>query len=175
MDRRQALLGLAAAAMTAGTAQGNEMTGFDLKDGVTRLAADYANAWNSSDMDGMTALYTDDVHWVNIVGMHWRGKAEVDKAHRIFFEIMFKGVPMALKEIESITELPGGAAVAVIRWSVGAFTTPAGVRVPPSRDRMTLVLVRENGKLLIKHGANIQIDELAQKSDPVTASGSSGP
>ena len=39
---------------------------------------------------------------------------------------------------------------------------------------MTLVLVREGSKLLIKHGANVQIDELAQKSDPVTASGSSG-
>ncbi len=150
------------------------MKGFDLKDEVARLAADYAKAWNSSDMDAMGVLYTDDVHWVNIVGMHWRGKAEVDKAHRIFFEIMFKGVPLTLEEIESITELPGGAAIAVICWSVGAFTTPAGAHVPPSRDRMTLVLVREGSKLLIKHGANVQIDELAQKSDPVTASGSSG-
>lgn len=175
MDRRQALLGLAAAAMTVGTRQGNEMTGLDLKDDVARLAADYAKAWNCSDMDAMTALYTDDVHWVNIVGMHWRGKAEVDKAHRIFFDKMFKGVPIALEEIESVTGLPGGAAVAVIRWSVGAFITPAGARVPPSRDRMTLVLVREGGTLLIKHGANIQIDELAQKSDPVTAAGISGP
>jgi hypothetical protein len=49
---------------------------------------------------------------------------------------------------------------------------------PDDRDRigrrLTLVLVRENGKLLIRHGANIQFDELAQKSDPVTASGRSG-
>ncbi|WP_093509227.1 SgcJ/EcaC family oxidoreductase [Sphingopyxis sp. YR583] len=174
MDRRQALWGLAAASVTVGTAQGIKMTGFDLKNDVARLAVDYADAWNASDMGAMTALYTDDVHWVNIVGMHWRGKAEVDKAHRIFFDIMFKGVPLALEDVESIVELPGEAAVAVIRWSVGAFTNPAGESVPPSRDRMTLVLVREGGKLLIKHGANIQINELAQKSDPVTPSGGYG-
>jgi uncharacterized protein (TIGR02246 family) len=167
MDRRQALWGLAAGAIVAGTAQENEVTVFNLRDDVARLAADYADAWNASNMDAMTALYTDDVHWVNIVGMHWRGKAEVDKAHRIFFDIMFKGVPLVLEEIESIAELPDGGAIAVVRWAVGAFTTPVGERVPPSRDRMTLVLVREGGKLLIKHGANIQIDELAQKSNPV--------
>lgn len=44
----------------------------------------------------------------------------------------------------------------------------------PIRRRLTLVLVRENGKLMIKHGANIQFDELTQKPDPVTARGSSG-
>jgi uncharacterized protein (TIGR02246 family) len=37
-------------------------------------------AWNASDMTAMWRLATDDVHWVNVVGMHWRGKAEVQKA-----------------------------------------------------------------------------------------------
>jgi uncharacterized protein (TIGR02246 family) len=134
---------------------------------VRRLLHCYAAAWNASDMDAMAKLYTDDIHWVNIVGMHWRGKAQVDRAHRVYFDIMFKGVPMTLDEIESVLVIPGGTTVAVVRWSVGAFRTPTGQQVPPSRDRMSLVLVPHGDSLLIAHGANIQIDELAQKSDPI--------
>lgn len=151
------------------------MVRHDLEQDVARLADSYAAAWNASDMDAMAALYADDVHWVNIVGMHWRGKAEVDKAHRAFFDIMFRGVPLQLEEIESIAEISDGSAIAVIRWAVGAFTTPAGERRPPSRDRMTLVLVRKGETLLIKHGANIQIDERAQRSNPVGGEGDAVP
>jgi uncharacterized protein (TIGR02246 family) len=141
----------------------------DIAKQVERLAGLYTAAWNASDMDAMAALYTNDVHWVNIVGMHWRGKAEVDRAHRVYFDIMFKGVPLTLEAIESVVALPGGTVVAVLRWTVGAFKTPTGQQVPPSRDRMSLVLVREGDRLLIAHGSNIQIDEMAQRSDPITA------
>lgn len=169
MDRRRALAGMAAGAalMTTGTAASARAR--DLPAKVRALAERYAAAWNASDMDAMTALYAPDVHWVNIVGMHWQGKAQVDRAHRVFFDIMFNGVPLALQEIESVTPLPGGAAVAVLRWSVGTFRTPAGETVPPSRDRMSLVLISDGDGLLIAHGANVQIDEMAQRSDPVSA------
>ena len=47
-------------------------------------------AWNASDMSAMWQLATDDVHWVNVVGMHWRGKTEVQKAHQACFDLLFK-------------------------------------------------------------------------------------
>jgi uncharacterized protein (TIGR02246 family) len=166
MDRRQAM-----GTMLAGAALVTIETGAAASDDpmaqVQRLADAYAAAWNASDMDAMARLYTDDIHWVNIVGMHWQGKAQVDHAHRAFFDIMFRGVPLTLEAIESVMPLPGGAAVAVIRWAVGAYRTPFGQQMPPSRNRMSLVLVPHDGKLAIAHGANILIDELAQKSDPV--------
>lgn len=167
MERRQAILGLVVGPLMIGEA--GAAVPDDIARQVERLAGLYAAAWNASDMDAMAMLYTNDVHWVNIVGMHWRGKAEVDRAHRVYFDIMFKGVPLALEAIESVVALPGGAVVAVVRWAVGAFKTPTGHQVPPSRDRMSLVLVREGDRLLIAHGSNIQIDEMAQRSDPIAA------
>lgn len=133
---------------------------------VRRLIELYSAAWNTSDMDAMEKLYASEVHWVNIVGMHWQGKAQVARAHRVYFDIMFKGVPLTFEEIESVVAQPGGTVVAVVRWAVGAFKTPFGQQVPPSRDRMTLVLVPEGDHLLIGHGSNVQIDEMAQQSDP---------
>lgn len=140
MHRRQALFSVAGGVALMAGGGASQAAATDLAAEVRDLADRYASAWNAADMDAMTALYTDDVHWVNIVGMHWQGKRNVDHAHRAYFEIMFRGVPLSLEEIESVVPLPGGGAVAVIRWAVGAFTTPVGQPVPPSRDRMSLVL-----------------------------------
>jgi hypothetical protein len=38
--------------------------------------------------------------------MHWRGKAEVQKAHQVFFDLLFKNRSCNLDEIESIEPLP---------------------------------------------------------------------
>ena len=82
MDRRQALsLIMVGTALVASERTVASLTE-DLSSKVKRLADAYAAAWNASDMDAMAALYTDDVHWVNIVGMHWQGKRQVDQAHR---------------------------------------------------------------------------------------------
>ncbi|MBD8679857.1 SgcJ/EcaC family oxidoreductase [Sphingomonas sp. CFBP 13720] len=136
-------------------------------DRVRQLVDRYAAAWNASDMDAMAKLYVEDVHWVNIVGMHWQGKAQVDRAHRAYFDIMFRGVPLTLETVESVVVLSEDTVVAVIRWSVGAFKTPFGEQMPPSRDRMSLVLVPKGDGLVIAHGSNVQINELAQRSDPI--------
>ena len=88
-------------------------------------------AWNAADMNAMWQLATDDIHWVNVVGMHWRGKTEVQKAHQAFFDLMFKNRSCKLEEIESVKALPGGAFVAVVRWSMGGYRRLNGEVRPP--------------------------------------------
>lgn len=170
MDRRQSLVALTAGlalALSPTAAAAQAATPDMLEDQVRHVADAYGSAWNASDMDAMAALYTDDVHWVNIVGMHWQGKAQVDRAHRAYFEAMFRDVPIALQAIESVRPLPGGGAIAVLRWSVAAYRSPGGTQMPPSRNRMSLTLVPQGDRLLIAHGANIEINEAAQRSNPI--------
>ena len=124
-------------------------------------------AWNAADMTAMWQLATDDIHWVNVVGMHWRGKAEVQKAHQTYFDLMFKDRSCKLDEIESIVPLPSGAFVAVVRWSMGGYRRPNGMMRSPGRDRMSLVLVPRGEELAIAHGANVSIDEEAASHDPI--------
>ncbi len=124
-------------------------------------------AWNASEMTAMWQLATDDIHWVNVVGMHWRGKAEVQKAHQVFFDLLFKNRSCKLEETESIEPLPGGAFVAVVRWSMGGYRRPNGEMRPPGKDRMSLVLVPRGEGLAIAHGANVPIDEEAEAHNPI--------
>lgn len=137
---------------------------------VADLLAEYQAAWNAGDAARMFRLATDDIHWVNIVGMHWRGKAQAELAHKVYLAVMFKGVPLALEEVESVVPVGTDALAVVARWRMGAFTTPDGNAVPPSTDRMSLVLRRTADGLRIAHGANVQIDPVAQQFDPVKRS-----
>jgi uncharacterized protein (TIGR02246 family) len=83
----------------------------DSRDSKVRTVLDkWEAAWNAADMNAMWQLATDEVHWVNVVGQHWQGKAEVQKAHQMNFDrLRFKDRSCKLEAIESVEALPGGA------------------------------------------------------------------
>ena len=63
---------------------------------VNRLLSDL----NTHEFTNMDYYTTDDVEWVNIVGMWWKGRTDVKKAHEWGFNKFFKGVPFTRKQIE---------------------------------------------------------------------------
>lgn len=167
MNRRNAITLIAGATLMPATfAHGADVPAEDMS-AIRAWIDECVAAWASSDAERMYRTAADDLEWINIVGMHWRGKADVIEAHRIFLTTMFRGVPLQLREIETVRSLGPDAVVAVVRWSVGQFTTPTGHVVPPSDDRMTLVFRRTPQGLVLMHGANIQIDPVAEASNPV--------
>jgi uncharacterized protein (TIGR02246 family) len=155
---------IAGATILAG---GSAMATEALASKAEKTLNDWVDAWNREDLDAMFALFTPDAHWVNIVGMHWQGRDAVEKAHRAYFEIIFRGVKQRLLATESLTPLPGGGAVVVARLAVDAFRQPNGVLKPPSEDRLTLVMVPRGEELAIVHGANVAVVAEAQQHDPV--------
>lgn len=46
---------------------------------VDRMVAD----WNSREFKNMDLYTTEDVQWVNIVGMWWKGRTDVKNAHQL--------------------------------------------------------------------------------------------
>lgn len=173
MKRRTVLQGLVLATIATSAHGENKMKmSADPKDvlAVTAAIHQYRDSWNASDLDAMGRLYTPDVHWVNVRGMHWRGFEEVDRAHRIYFDIMFKGVPQELLDIEAITPVTRDVMVAVVLWRMGAFTTPDGHKLPPHPTRMTMVYVRTGAGWKIAHGHNEEVAEDAQQFDPIRGS-----
>ena len=123
-------------------------------------------AWAAGDADKMFRMATDDLEWINIVGMHWRGKAAVVAAHRIYLNTMFRGVSLTFREIESLRSVGPNVVLAVVRWSVGQFSPPDGSTVPAADDRMSLVFRKTSKGMMLVHGANVQINAAAAASDP---------
>ncbi|MFG6466293.1 SgcJ/EcaC family oxidoreductase [Roseateles sp. BYS87W] len=155
----------AAAAPSAASPNASSLAGVEPP--VARLLQVMEDTWNASDMDAMFAVATPDIHWVNVVGMHWQGHADVKKAHAVFFDVMFRGVPLKLEAVEHVKALPGGVRLLVVRWWLGAYTTPSGEPRPASHNRMSIVAVPGDDGLRISHVANIEVNPFAARHNPV--------
>ena len=135
------------------------------KSAVEKTLAGFTHAWNVHDMDALASLVTEDADWVNVVGMHWRGKADIVKAHKAFHAVMFRAVSM--HEIDcQITEIAPGVVVAFATSRVDDYSTPDGRRIVDPHTRTTWVLIEQDGRWLVRSAHNTTIDPVAARHDP---------
>jgi ketosteroid isomerase-like protein len=66
---------------------------------IRAILIEYQDAWNAHDMTALDELFTDDAHWVNIVGMHWQGQEAIIEAHRVFHRTIFRKTELACGHI----------------------------------------------------------------------------
>lgn len=81
---------------------------------IRKALANYEAAWNSHDMKALGGLFREDAEFINVVGMHWRGRADIVAAHAAFHETMFKD---CLLKTDAIALRPLGV-MAPSRWSL---------------------------------------------------------
>lgn len=100
------------------------------------------------------------------MGMHWRGRVAIVKAHAILDKLMFKDTKVKTDAIETRAISPDVAA-AVVTESIDGYTTPSGQAVPPGQVRLNYIMTKGPDGWKIAHTANIQINAEAAKNDPV--------
>jgi uncharacterized protein (TIGR02246 family) len=110
---------------------------------------------------------TEDVEWVNVVGMWWKGKAQVYQAHQAFHQTIFKDRAIHEPELVVMRLVAPDAVIVTSRTPTDGYTSPSGHVEPPSRSLLTMVFVKQGGKWLIAEGHNTTVVEEAQKSNPV--------
>jgi uncharacterized protein (TIGR02246 family) len=125
------------------------------------------DAWNRHDMTAFVSYMADNVEWVNVVGMWWKGKAEVYQAHDAFHRTIFKNRQLHEPESIELKLVASDCVLATIIAKADGFTTPSGHVEPPGRSVLTEVFVKRGGKWLVVQGHNTTIVEEAQRSNPV--------
>jgi uncharacterized protein (TIGR02246 family) len=118
------------------------------------------------DFGAFGALFTDDCDFVNIVGMHWVGKAQVVKAHSIVFTTRYRGVPQHILD-KSEALLAPGVVLVTTTVKMDDYTAQDGKRMTNNLFRITWVFEKQDGKWLIRSAHNTSIDTEAAKHDPV--------
>jgi uncharacterized protein (TIGR02246 family) len=126
-------------------------------------------SWNKHDMNEMATLLTEDAEWVNVVGMWWRGRADVRQAHVVYHETVFKETPYHAQAV-SVRFVNRDTAVASVKWKKGSFVAPNGVTYPEAEDMMSMLWVRQSGTWLIALGHNTTIDPNVQQFNPIIKS-----
>ena len=74
---------------------------------------------------------------------------------------------MTLAAIESVTAVDVNVRVVVVRWQVGDYVVPTGEVIAGEENRMSLVFSGSDDALRLRHVANVRIDPIAARHDPV--------
>ncbi len=136
------------------------------KQAIEKQVDAMVNSWNKHDHSDMKNYTTADCNWVNIVGMWWKNRKEVEFCTQAYHEKMFKNTSMAKKSV-SVQLIHNDVALVHFYSRIGTFTTPDGHVIPAADNLALLVYVKNNGKWLLKSGENVMVDVNAQPFDPV--------
>jgi uncharacterized protein (TIGR02246 family) len=140
----------------------------DDEQAIRKIIAGIEQSWNSHDMKAYGKLFREDAHWINVVGMHWRGRDAVMAAHAAYHATIFKNHQLKTDDVE-IRSIGDGYAIAVVTTTNDAFTTPDGATVPKRQNRQTYVLAKDAEGWKIVHGHNVAVDANAAEQDPVNS------
>jgi len=122
----------------ASTTPGSLIQRDNVMEAARRVSADYAAAWNASDMNRFGALYTPDARHVTLGGEFLRGRQTIIVAHRAGRERAGENARMATR-LEGARAITNDAIVAVM--VVEYLNAPS----PIQSARLTMTLTRQNG------------------------------
>ena len=103
----------------------------------------FAQAWNRGDADGIADLFVPDADFVNVVGLWWREREDIRRAHSYGLRVIFPGSTMRVSGTR-VRELGADAAVVHCRWSITGQTGPDGTPADRRSGVFTFVVQRED-------------------------------
>jgi uncharacterized protein (TIGR02246 family) len=136
---------------------------------VRDVVSEFATTWNRHDMDAMHELCTADVEWINIVGMHWRGRPAVHKGHDSLHRTTFASTDITIEDLK-VRALAAGVVCAVATMTFGPHVDPTGREIVDLETMGSFVLVGDADAWKIAHFHNTVIDQVARPFDPVNGS-----
>ena len=121
------------------------------------LAEKFRTDWNSHDMDAMGQLLTADADFVNVLGMHMKGRAQIVAQHKEIHRTQFRNSVWVTHSVEAQLLAPGFGLVHV-NWGISGDLDPDGTPRPPRDGIFSWLLVKQaDGPWLIRSVQNTNI------------------
>ncbi len=125
---------------------------------VNGVVTAFADAWNRHDMVAFSELFAVNAEFVNVVGMWWKGRAEIKAAHEHTHSNIFKNSRLTIQEVTVRFPVPQ-TAIARWKWLLENHVSPDGRPLPPRNGVMVNVLAFQDGQWLIIDAQNTDIVE----------------
>ena len=128
----------------------------------------FAAAWNRRDAAALAALFDDDADFVNVVGIWWRRRRAIEKAHDYALKRFFRDSRLTIEDV-SVRRIGEDAATVHGVWRMEGQRAPDDTVLEPRRGIMVLVLRRiEDGWSV----AAAQNTDIVPGAETMAASGS---
>src|SRR5690349_17714318 len=106
------------------------------------MAAEWQAAWNTHDMSRMAALLTDDADFVNVAGIHLKGKAEIEHVHGELHRTRFHASVWKNGAVQ-VQSLRPDIALVHLAWSVRGDFDPDGTPRKPRNGLFSWLLIEK--------------------------------
>lgn len=125
---------------------------------VTQVVHAFSESWNRHDMNAFAELFAPDAEFVNVVGLWWKGREEIRKAHEFTHATMFRNSRLTISSV-SVRFPAESIAIARSRWVLEGHVSPEGEPLPARTGVLLNVLARTSGKWSIIDSQNTDIIE----------------
>jgi uncharacterized protein (TIGR02246 family) len=123
---------------------------------IRRMAVRFAEAWNKHDMTEMASLFAGNADFVNVGGMHWKGREQIRNEHRRVHEMQMKDSTLTIRAV-SVRFLKPDVGLAHIEWELQGDRDPDGTSRPPREGVMSWVVQKHGQNWLVASSQNTNI------------------
>jgi uncharacterized protein (TIGR02246 family) len=125
---------------------------------VEAVVEEFGAAWNEHDMARFGELFARDAQFVNVVGLWWHGRVQIQAAHEVTHRSLFHASELALSDIAVRFPLPD-IAIARCRWVLSGHLSPEGSALPPRHGILVNVVQAQGGRWRIIDSQNTEVVE----------------
>lgn len=117
----------------------------------------YADSWSCKTGEGLGDCFTENADFVNIFGMQFTGKNNIEERHKSVLETFLKGSTFEIID-SSFREVHSGVVIAIVKWKIHGYCLPSSIQTKVVRDGITTyVFIHGNKKWLITSCQNTLI------------------
>lgn len=90
------------------------------QEAIERVIAGYTHAWNEQECRGFADGFAKDADFVNIFGMKFSGREEIEERHVKILQTFLKNSKLEILQTQ-LREVQKGLVIATIYWKVQGF------------------------------------------------------
>ncbi len=133
-----------------------ERRGVRLKNSPEDVARGFVDAWNQHDMKAFAALFSPEAQFVNVVGVWWKSRDEIEAAHVATHATIFRHSTLQ-GEASSVQAIAPGVVAVHVTWTLTGALATDNVAAGTREGILLLVLCAEQEGWRIRVAQNTDI------------------
>ena len=123
---------------------------------IRDIVVAWERSWNAHDMDAMGTLITEDADFVNVAGLHWKGRAQIVKEHADRHRTNLKLSRWVTRSV-AIQEVSPELALVHTQWGMTGDTDFDGTPRESRNGIFSWLVVKSNSHWLIRAVQNTNV------------------